>query len=90
MCLRQQRLNDGGELIVFQKETVVSELGSDFMISRSRNARSDMLLLADRDELVAVDAYHHAVRLDGAQSSLDATTASADIVAVSRCAEVVI
>ena len=84
MCrrLRQQRLDDGGQLVVFQKEAVMAELGGDFVIYRSRNARSDMLLLADREELVAVDAYHHAVRLDGAQSSLDATTATADVVAV--------
>ena len=90
MCLRKQRLNDGSELIVFQKETVVTELGSDFVIYCSRNARSDMLLFADREELVAVDADHHAVRLDGAQSSLDSATATADIVAVSRRTEVVI
>ena len=86
--LWQQGLDDGCELIVFQKEAVVAELGSDFVVSCSRNARSDMLLLADREELVAVDAYHHAVGLDGPQSRLDTATATADIVAVSRRAEV--
>lgn len=90
MDLRQQRLDDGGELVVFQKETVVTELGSDFVVSCPRNARGDMLLFADREELVAVDADHHAVGLDGPQSRLDTATATADIVAVSRCTEVVI
>ena len=36
--LRQQRLDDGSQLVVFQKETVVSELGCDFVIYRLWNA----------------------------------------------------
>ena len=68
----------------------MTELRCDLVVDRSRDARSDELLLLDREESVAVDAYDCAFRLDAAEGLLHSAAASADIVAVHRAAEVVV
>jgi len=59
--LRQQRPDDLRQLVVFQKEAVVAEFGSDFMISRTRYAGGNMLLLLHGEQSVTVNTDHHAV-----------------------------
>jgi hypothetical protein len=49
-----------------------------------------VLLLFLREKPVAVYAYHHAVRLDGAESCFYAATTAADVVAVCRSTEIIV
>ena len=66
----------------------MAELRCDLMISGSRYARSDQLLLLYREEAVAVDSDYGAVGPDGTQSLLDSASSAAHIVAVYRTAEI--
>ena len=68
----------------------MSELRGDLMILRSRNVLGQILLLAYREKSVTVYAYDRAIRLDASEGFADSSSATSDVIAVHRIAEVII